>query len=180
VGLINGGIQSGIKYLNALNIANLDLQLEYNVVRPFTYTHYNRSQNYIHYNQAIAHPLGANFKEIVAVIRYQPIYVLRFEFTAISYNKGLDSSSLSKSFGGNINRDYNNRIKETGNTIGQGINNQVLFLQLITTYQPWHNLNIDLRIVNRMITAPVKTNEFIATIGLRLNLFWSTPFAYQY
>lgn len=174
------GIQSGIKYLNALNIANLDLQLEYNVVRPFTYTHYNRSQNYIHYNQAIAHPLGANFKEIVAVIRYQPIYVLRFEFTAISYNKGLDSSSLSKSFGGNINRDYNNRIKETGNTIGQGINNQVLFLQLITTYQPWHNLNIDLRIVNRMITAPVKTNEFIATIGLRLNLVWSTPFAYQY
>jgi hypothetical protein len=174
------GIQAGIKYLNVLNVKNLDLQLEYNMVRPFTYTHYNRSQNYIHYNQAIAHPLGANFKEMVAVIRYQPIYKLRFELTAIMYNKGLDSSTISSTYGGNILRDYNNRIKETGNTIGQGFSNQVVFIQLLSTYQPWHNLNIDLRLVNRATKSPIVTNEFIATVGLRLNLFWSTPFAYQY
>jgi hypothetical protein len=174
------GIQAGLKYLNVLNVKNLDLQLEYNMVRPFTYTHYNRSQNYIHYNQAIAHPLGANFKEILAVVRYQPIYVLRFELTAIMYNRGLDSSTLSNTNGGNILRDYNNRIKETGNTIGQGISNQVIFLQLLTTYQPWHNLNIDLRLINRATKSPIVTNELIATIGLRLNLFWSTPFSYQY
>lgn len=174
------GIQAGLKYLNVLNVKNLDLQLEYNMVRPFTYTHYNRSQNYIHYNQAIAHPLGANFKEMVAVVRYQPMYVLRFELTAIAYNRGLDSSTISSTYGGNILRDYNNRIKETGNTIGQGITNQVVFLQLLTTYQPWHNLNIDLRVVNRVTKSPIVTNAFIATIGLRLNLFWSTPFSYQY
>ena len=174
------GIQSGIKYMNVLNVNNLDLQLEYNLVRPFTYTHFNRSQNYIHYNQAIAHPLGANFKEWVAVMRYQPLYELRFEITAILFNRGMDSSTLSNTYGGNILRDYNSRIKETGNKIGQGISNQVLFLQLLTTYQPWHNLNIDLRLVNRSTQSPIVTNEFIATLGIRLNLFWSTPFSYPY
>ena len=113
-------------------------------------------------------------------MRYQPLYELRFEITAILFNRGMDSSTLSNTYGGNILRDYNSRIKETGNKIGQGISNQVLFLQLLTTYQPWHNLNIDLRLVNRSTQSPIVTNEFIATLGIRLNLFWSTPFSYPY
>ena len=64
--------QLGLKYIDVANISNLDLQLEWNRVRPFTYTHFDSVSNYTHYNQPLAHPLGANFNELVAVLRYQP------------------------------------------------------------------------------------------------------------
>ena len=56
------GIQLGAKYIDAFGIKNLDLQLEYNRVRPFTYSHRDSVANYTHYNQPLAHPLGANFR----------------------------------------------------------------------------------------------------------------------
>jgi hypothetical protein len=59
------GLQLGAKYINALGIKNLDLQLEYNRVRPFTYSHRDSVANYTHYNQPMAHPLGANFSETI-------------------------------------------------------------------------------------------------------------------
>src|SRR5436190_24110407 len=51
------GIQAGAKYIDALGIKNLDLQLETNRVRPFTYSHDDSVSNYTHYNQPLAHPL---------------------------------------------------------------------------------------------------------------------------
>jgi len=73
------GYQIGMKYYNAINIDHLDLQLEYNTVRPYTYTHSESldelptfsKANYSHQGQPLAHPLGANFKEILASARYQ-------------------------------------------------------------------------------------------------------------
>jgi hypothetical protein len=66
------GIQLGGKYIDAFGIKNLDLQLEMNRVRPFTYAHYDTINNYTHYNQPLAHPLGANFQELIGIARYQP------------------------------------------------------------------------------------------------------------
>ena len=57
------GYQLGIKSYNTLKISDLTFQAEYNIVRPYTYAHHNPSQNYAHYNQPLAHPLGANFDE---------------------------------------------------------------------------------------------------------------------
>src|SRR6185369_7292398 len=45
------GIQIGAKYVDAFGIKNLDLQLEHNRVRPFTYSHTDSVANYTHYNQ---------------------------------------------------------------------------------------------------------------------------------
>lgn len=55
------GVQVGGKYINAFGLKNLDLQGEMNFVRPFTYSHFDSVSNYTHYNQPMAHPLGANF-----------------------------------------------------------------------------------------------------------------------
>jgi hypothetical protein len=65
-------VQVGGKYIDVFNVRNLDLQLEYNVVRPFTYSHSDSVANYTHYNQPLAHPLMANFSELIAKVRYQP------------------------------------------------------------------------------------------------------------
>ncbi len=66
------GIQLGAKYIDAFGIKNLDLQVEMNRVRPFTYSHSDSVANYTHYNQPLAHPLGANFQEFIGIARYQP------------------------------------------------------------------------------------------------------------
>src|SRR5690606_23666897 len=65
------GYQGGAKYFNAFGIPNLYLQAEYNVVRPYTYSHNTVVLNYGHNNQSMAHPWGANFKEVVVVANYE-------------------------------------------------------------------------------------------------------------
>ena len=41
------------------------------MVRPYTYAHHNPQQNYAHYNQPLAHPLGANFSEFLVMANYK-------------------------------------------------------------------------------------------------------------
>ena len=65
------GYQLGYKILNSFGIENLILQTEYNLVRPYTYAHHNPQQNYAHYNQPLAHPLGANFSEFLVMANYK-------------------------------------------------------------------------------------------------------------
>ena len=65
------GYQLGYKIFNSFGIENLTLQTEYNLVRPYTYAHHNPQQNYAHYNQPLAHPLGANFSEFLIMANYK-------------------------------------------------------------------------------------------------------------
>jgi hypothetical protein len=74
-------IQAGLKYYDAFGVSNLDLQAETNIVRPYTYSHNpivtaNNGipyGSYTNYMQPIAHPLGANFNEVIGILRYQPL-----------------------------------------------------------------------------------------------------------
>ena len=63
--------QLGMKYFDAFDLENLTLQSEVNFARPFTYSHFNPIQNYAHYAQPLAHPLGTSFLENVSIIRYR-------------------------------------------------------------------------------------------------------------
>jgi len=67
------GVQLGLKYYDVATLKNLDGQLEFNAVRPFTYAPATDSAAaFAHYNQPMAHPLGNNFMEVIAQLRYQP------------------------------------------------------------------------------------------------------------
>ena len=103
------GYQLGLKYVDAFKIDNLDLQVETNMVRPFTYSHYDSTANYTHYNQFLAHPLGSNFQEFIGILKYQPIPKLRVDFRGIYYMKGLDLNG--ENFGGNPFELYKTRTK---------------------------------------------------------------------
>ncbi|MFO7864340.1 MAG: hypothetical protein R6U85_10095, partial [Salinivirgaceae bacterium] len=65
------GVQLGVKWFNALTFENLYLQAEYNRVRPFTYGAKSADHSFTHAKQPLAHPLGANFHEMVGVGSYQ-------------------------------------------------------------------------------------------------------------
>lgn len=167
------GVQTGLKYINAFTVKGLDLQVEYNLVRPYTYTHFKQSQNYVNYNQALAHPFGANFKEAIFIAKYQPIYKLFIETGFIYVLKGLDSNSSTKHFGGNILTTYENRPNEKGLKIGQGVktNSSIFFFN--ASYMLYHNLWIDARANIRAVKSDLakyqnNTNWF--QLGLRMNL----------
>jgi hypothetical protein len=65
------GFQLGVKYYNAFTLKHLHLQFEFNKVNPYTYSANDSMQAYSHYNQPLAHPLGANFTEISASLQYK-------------------------------------------------------------------------------------------------------------
>ena len=132
------GMQLGIKANNFI-IKNLYIQTEYNFVRPFTYSHGNTGQNYGQMNQALAHPIGANFHELVAIITYKKNkHQLTNKTTYNSY--GADTSVIN--YGQNIFHSYNNREGEYGHETQQGLKTNILTNQLIYEYALFPHINL--------------------------------------
>ena len=100
--------QLGYKIFNAFGIDNLTLQTEYNLARPYTYSHFNTQQNYAHYNQPLAHPLGANFSEFLLLINYKWKKFV-FDGKIIFSKYGGDIKGDPFSYGSNVYVSYNDR-----------------------------------------------------------------------
>ena len=52
-------------------VDNLFFQLEYNQVRPYTYSNNTLNLHYTNDNQSMAHLWGANFRELLLISRYK-------------------------------------------------------------------------------------------------------------
>jgi hypothetical protein len=170
--------QLGAKWIDAAGISNLDLQLEANQVRPYTYSHETLS-NYSNYSQALAHPLGANFTEWVGIVRYQPIPKLNLTAKAFYAQIGRDSTS-NQNFGSDFLKNYRFRQADYGNYIGQGFNNTVLYADFTASYMFKHNFFIDLKYVLRNSKCDLafyNNNTSFASISLRWNIAQRT---YEY
>ncbi len=163
-------IQIGGKAIDVLGIKNLDVQLEANIVRPFVYSHYDTAGSFSHYNQPLAHPLGANFNEFIGIVRYQPINKLQLEVKAIYYKQGLDSAG--QNFGSNIFRNYTDISRQNGFFIGSGIPATCLIGSITATYEILPNLffdaNATIRNYSKLGSADFNTKMY--TAGLRLNI----------
>lgn len=137
------GWQLGAKYIDAFGVNNLDLQVEANRVRPFTYSHDDSVANYTHYNQPMAHPLGASFQELMGVVRYQPVPRWTLQAKGLYYLQGRDSSDLS--YGSNIFLPnvppY--RKEDYGYYIGSGLRTHVALASLLVSYELKQNLFIE-------------------------------------
>ena len=93
-------------------IKNLDLQLEANWIRPFTYSHFDTVANYTHYNQPLAHPLMFGVRESIGILRYQPAPRWAIQAKAIVWKKGMDPAG--RNYGKNIFMDSDTRSAEEG------------------------------------------------------------------
>jgi hypothetical protein len=163
--------QAGLKYINVFGIKNLDMQLEWNLARPYTYTHRNIYNNYAHYRQPIAHDLGANFNEIIAGFRYQPVDRLQLSGKFIFANYGEDT--LSSNWGKNILLNYDTREQDYGNTIGQGVSTDLMYIDLTASWMLKHNLFIDVKQIFRELKSEqpsLSESTSYTSIGLRLNI----------
>ena len=80
-------------------IKNIKYLIEYNQVQPYTNGHRTILQNYSHLNQPLAHPLGANFKELINILEIKK-GKWTYKIRSMIANVGLDS--LGTHYGQNI------------------------------------------------------------------------------
>lgn len=168
------GLQLGAKYIDAFTIPNLDLQLEYNRVRPFTYSHNDSVANYTHYNQPLAHPLMANFSEVLGIARYQPAPRWTLKGELLYYKQGRDSGT--QSYGSNIflinTPPY--RIGDYGYDVGSGWKTNVVYASLLVSWEVRPNLFLELFGATRKQdtkTPPLTSSKSTTvTMGVRWNI----------
>ncbi len=117
------GFQIGYKSRDFLGNENLYFQTEFNMVRPFTFSHKHSGQSYGNLNASVTHPVGANFFEVLNIVSYQPKkirYTNKLTYTAY----GVDSSNVS--YGQNIFVSYSNRVGKYDHLVMQGYRKNVL------------------------------------------------------
>jgi len=151
--------QVGLKYIDVFGLPNLDLQLEGNVVPPYTYQTYSFSTvsnysyfaNYSNYLQPLADPNGANFYEGIGILRYQPAHRLAFTGKLIYTKIGLDPPGgyPAMNYGSNISLSNTTRVADYGNFITQGVPTQILYISFTASLQVAHNMFIDLSAILR-------------------------------
>ncbi|MFA5832080.1 MAG: hypothetical protein WDA22_01265 [Bacteroidota bacterium] len=162
------GLQFGFKSFYCFGYQNLFLQSEINLASPFTYSHSIPLKNYGHYNQSLAHPLGANFYEYVGIASYYfDRYDLRLQ---LNYARFGTDSSLVTNYGGDIYKSYNTRAKDYGNSIGQGISNTLMYADAKAAYilNPLTNLRFELSLTYRSLkTESITNNTIWFSFGIR-------------
>jgi hypothetical protein len=166
------GLQLGGKYINAFGLKNFDLQGELNIVRPFTYSHFDSVSNYTHYNQPLAHPLGANFVEAIGIVRYQPHPKWTASGRLILWKQGVDTGASN--VGTNIFRINSERpAGDYGYDLPNGPAATGINAQLLVSYEWKENIYLEASALIRRWKADVapNMNTSLFTAGIRMNMF---------
>ena len=162
--------QIGIKAFNFLNVPKLSILLEYNNVRPFTYSANEVIKNYGHYNQPLADPFGANFKEALGIINYA---WKRFDFRAeilYTFFGQEDPAHPTTFYGQDIYKPYTSRLSNEGYFIGSGIKTNFWYSDFKASYtlNYKNNLRLEMGFTNRSEFSDLgNTQTHILTVGLK-------------
>lgn len=168
------GIQAGLKWFDVAGISHLNLQAEYNQVRPYTYGHQDALQSYTHYNQALAHPLGANFREflLLADYRWKRWYANLSGMMACSGTDTATSHWGSNIFASDIYA--SNGYNSVDNSLLQGIPMKRVLASLKAGYlfNPKYQLCIEGEAgYRRVLVSGAARQTLYVTLGIRTKLF---------
>ena len=128
-----------------------------------------------HYNQPLAHPLGANFNEWIGLARYQPAARWLLSAKVIYYQQGRDVDSVN--YGSNIflpnGPPY--RTKEYGFFLGSsGAQTKVALASFLLSYELKQNLFLEANLLLRKETSasPLlpSDNTSVISAGIRWNM----------
>lgn len=178
------GYQIGGKYFNAFGVKNLQLQLEYNIVRPYVYSHSNTLTNYAHNNQSMGHNWGSNFRELISITRYQKnrwygqakmIYGVK----GFDYKEGANYLNYGSDLFLSYDDENHPRANETGAVVGQGNKTTIVIADLTAGYlvNPSSNMRVYCNFIYRNFKPMVNTATTQAqqttwfSIGLTTELF---------
>ena len=164
------GLQFGYKSSDIFELKNLNFQTEFNFVRPFTYQHRSEQQNYTHHNQALAHPLGADFIESVTFMNYRWrnfFGEIKFQFAKL----GHDMDSLNQ--GNDIFKSYETRGSDYGYYMFNGLESKLKSIELRIDYlvNPKTNFNIEIgTMVRKFSNSLSENNSQLIYFGIRTSL----------
>ncbi|MDT3401759.1 gliding motility protein RemB [Mucilaginibacter terrae] len=176
------GWQIGARGTDLFNVKRLNYLIEYNGAKPYTYAQEKAINNYANNGEALAHPWGANFKEIVSLLNYT---YKRFDFTGqLTYGHyGLDQNNLN--WGKDPFQNYLTPARYTGppenfgtrlsastvgNFIGQGLTTNLYYAEAKVAYllNPKYNLRIELGgTFRRENNDAFKNNTAMLSFGIR-------------
>ncbi len=118
--------QLGFKSYDMFRVDGLDFQFEYNQIRPYVYSQYDALGTYTHQRQCIAHPLGANLKEGVAIVKYRHgRFAAKAQANITAYGDDWKNDSIS--YGHNPERRSNSRGSSYGVHMLQGLRTDVRY-----------------------------------------------------
>jgi hypothetical protein len=165
------GYQLGGKYINAFGINFLDAQVEWNQVRPYTFSHYDSHANFSNYKQTLAHPLGANFNEVILSLRYQATKRLGMQSNLYLISTGEDADTVS--FGSNVLVPNTQRQGDYGNHIGQGVATDIVYWSTSFQYEFSSGVFLDAQYVYRKKTSAIPARSLMTNhfqFGVRYNM----------
>jgi hypothetical protein len=130
------GYQLGAKYFNAFHVNDLTLQLEFNHVRPYVYSHSEPITNYGHNNQSMGHQWGGNFQELVLLSYYhKDRFYANAKVTLGTRGLDFDTPTDKYNYGQNIYKDYDvERPYDKGVKVGQGNKTSVFISEVQVGY----------------------------------------------
>jgi hypothetical protein len=168
------GLQGGFKSFDLFGIHKLRFQTELNWVRPYTYSHETALQNYAHYNQSLADPLGANFYESISFLSYRSgrfFFEAKFNYAVYGADTG------GTDYGQNIFLSYipPSQSHPYDNFTTQGVKTTLIYKEFRVSYliNPAYNVNIEAGLIFRTLTSAVPTlssNTTIFTFGIKTSL----------
>jgi hypothetical protein len=160
-------------------LPNVSLRSELNIARPFTYAHGSPVQAWTHFNQPMAHPLGANFAEWINQIFWKrKSWGLGAAGNIAFFGRDFDADGdgLIDNFGGNITRSYEDPYGGPfGHKMFQGMSKALLFFQLDIAYSPGTSNRYEifinplarLEVSSASPLVPKVDSETIITLGIR-------------
>ncbi len=161
------GMQLGLKGADIFGIPSLNYLFEYNTAKPYTYSERTGILSYSQYSEPLAHPYGANFREMLGIISYS---YKRFDIHAqLNYAQyGLDTKSFN--YGKDIFKPYTTATNQTGNSIGQGLSTKFNYSEARLAYviNQKYNLRLEVGAVARNESNSSFSNKTTSlTFGLR-------------
>jgi hypothetical protein len=161
------GYQIGVRGANLFKVKSLNYLLEYNGATPYTYSETDRLINYSQQGEPLAHPFGANYKELIGLLNYS---YKRFDFSGqVQYAQyGLDVNGLN--YGKDIFKSYATPARLTGNYIGQGLTTNLYYAQAKVAYliNPKYNLRLEFTaLLRNESNSQFKDQTTMFSFGLR-------------
>jgi hypothetical protein len=159
--------QLGFRGADLFKVNSLNYLVEFNTASPYTYSNQYPIVNYAQLNEPLAHPFGANFREVLGIVNYS---VGKFDLQGqLNYAKyGLNTASVN--YGKDITLADNSLLPASNNGTGQGISTTLKYAEGTVAYMlnPKYNLRVEVGAVLRQETnALTDTKTAWLTLGLK-------------
>jgi hypothetical protein len=163
--------QGGFSAQEQFGQHQLNMLAELSSARPFTYSHIQSMQNYGTKAYPLAHPLGANFRELLIVGTWS---YKRIEALARLSHASVGVGDTDTNYGQNIYRSYTDRTSEYGHETLQGNLQKAVSGDFTVRYLVNTSINLTISTgVQRMaqFTAQADSPEIIHSFYFQLTSF---------